>query len=92
MASMSDILQVDGAGRIVIPKAIRDRYGLAPGRRLELTDTGSELRLRPEGMNSGVVRHPDGAVEFTGYLPPDFDWADAVARVRQARIESITRG
>jgi AbrB family looped-hinge helix DNA binding protein len=89
---MSDILQIDGAGRVVIPKAIRDRYGLAPGRRLELTDAGDELRLRPEGANSGVVHHPDGALEFTGYLPPDFDWADAIAQAREARIVSVTRG
>lgn len=89
---MSDILQIDGAGRVVIPKAIRDRYGLGPGRRLELTDTGDELRLRPEGASSGVVRHPDGTVEFTGYLPPDFDWVSAIAQAREARILSVTRG
>lgn len=89
---MSEILQIDGAGRVVIPKAIRDRYGLAPGRRLELTDTGDELRLRPEGASSGVVHHPDGTVEFTGYLPPDFDWAEAIGRVRDGRIQSVTRG
>jgi AbrB family looped-hinge helix DNA binding protein len=90
---MSDILQIDRAGRVVIPKTVRDRYGLTPGRRLELIDTDGELRLRPEGASSsGVVRNPDGSVEFTGYLPPDFDWNDAIAHVREARLMGFGRG
>jgi AbrB family looped-hinge helix DNA binding protein len=89
---MSDILQIDNAGRVVIPKAVRDRYGLTPGRRLVLIDTGEALQLQPEGTGSGVVHNPDGSVEFTGHLPPNFDWSDAIAQVRNERLMGFGRG
>ncbi|MBK8867412.1 MAG: AbrB/MazE/SpoVT family DNA-binding domain-containing protein [Dermatophilaceae bacterium] len=41
------LVTIDKAGRVVIPKDIRDRLSLAPDTELEATVEGAELRLRP---------------------------------------------
>ena len=37
---------IDRAGRVVIPKALRDQLGLAPGE-IEVTTDGAALRIEP---------------------------------------------
>jgi AbrB family looped-hinge helix DNA binding protein len=37
---------IDRAGRLVVPKSVRDRLGLVPGE-VELEIDGAELRVRP---------------------------------------------
>ena len=37
---------IDGAGRLVIPKALRDSLGLAPGE-VEVTPDGAGLHIEP---------------------------------------------
>lgn len=88
---MAHIIYVDRAGRVVIPKALRERYGLRPGEPLELLDSGDELRLRPQAAHAAVVRAADGGISFEGELPPDFDLVGAVDAVRAARAHSAWR-
>ncbi len=40
-------LTLDRAGRIVLPKALRDELQLAPGDALEAESSGEEITLRP---------------------------------------------
>ena len=38
---------IDRAGRLVIPRPLRDRIGLAPGGEVELTLDGAAVRIEP---------------------------------------------
>ena len=44
---MAAKLTLDKAGRIVLPKALRDELQLAPGDALEAESSGEEITLRP---------------------------------------------
>jgi AbrB family looped-hinge helix DNA binding protein len=44
---MNSEITLDRAGRLVLPKAVRDELGLFPGDTLEVTVEGDEVTLRP---------------------------------------------
>ena len=44
---MSSKVTLDRAGRVVIPKTLRDELRLSPGDTLDLTVKGDEVTLRP---------------------------------------------
>jgi AbrB family looped-hinge helix DNA binding protein len=44
---MNSKVTLDRAGRIVLPKSLRDEMRLAPGDTLDLTVRGDEVTLRP---------------------------------------------
>ena len=44
---MNSKVTLDRAGRVVLPKALRDAMHLSPGDTLDLTVKGDELTLRP---------------------------------------------
>jgi AbrB family looped-hinge helix DNA binding protein len=47
MAFMNTTITLDKAGRVVIPKALRDELRLAPGDSLTLESDGDQVMLRP---------------------------------------------
>jgi AbrB family looped-hinge helix DNA binding protein len=47
MPYMNMRLTIDGAGRVVIPKPLRDELDLGPGDSLELERAGDKITLRP---------------------------------------------
>jgi AbrB family looped-hinge helix DNA binding protein len=58
MASM--LVSVDRAGRVVIPKELRERLGLEPDAQLELDAEGDSLRLTPVRRAGRRVVDDDG--------------------------------
>lgn len=44
---MNSKVTLDRAGRVVLPKALRDEMHLSPGDTLDLTVKGDEVTLRP---------------------------------------------
>ena len=46
---------IDGAGRIVVPKVLRDALGLVPGTTLDVSAYGAGLALVPRGWAARVV-------------------------------------
>lgn len=79
-------VRIDSAGRIVVPKKIRDRLGLQPGCELELEESADEITLKPV---PGVVFDENGELEFTGRPMRGIDWVRLVSCDREARIREI---
>lgn len=55
---------IDKAGRIVVPKPVRDALGLSPGDELDLTSDGSGIQLTPRGRTARLVMR-DGRLVAT---------------------------
>jgi len=53
---------IDRSGRIVVPKAIRDRLGLRGGEDLEILERDGVIELWPAPMDIDLVETPEGVV------------------------------
>lgn len=52
---------IDAAGRIVVPKALRDALGLTPGSTVDISLYGAGLQLVPGGRTARLVEE-DGVL------------------------------
>jgi AbrB family looped-hinge helix DNA binding protein len=86
----SSTLTIDKAGRLVLPKAIRERYRLRPGAHLEVVANDDHIELRPVGMGPSLAK-VDGWWVYQGTPEGDADLAGAVARHREERVEDLSR-
>jgi AbrB family looped-hinge helix DNA binding protein len=63
---------IDSAGRLVIPKAIRDAAGLEPGMPLDVRLRDGRIEIEPEELPVTLVRRPGGllvAIPVDGVEP-----------------------
>lgn len=56
---------IDAAGRIVVPKALREELGLTPGSTVDISRYGAGLQVVPGGR-SGHLQELDGRLVLTG--------------------------
>ena len=62
---------MDAAGRIVIPKDLRERRGIRRGRALEIRERDGPIEIEPAPTSMTLVRRSGGAVAVPGEkLPP----------------------
>jgi len=65
------VTTIDSAGRLVIPKAIRDAVGLVPGQRLRIEARDGRVEIAPEPVEMRLVRRGKGLVaEAEAEMPP----------------------
>lgn len=76
---------IDGGGRIVVPKAVRERLGFRPGARVELVERDGWIEIAPlptpmrlEGRGEDVVAVADAEM-------PTLTTAQVRAAVEQQR-------
>ena len=80
------MVTMDRAGRVVIPKDVRERLGLQPDTEYELTIEGDEIRLSPVRRRGRRVVEVDGwpvLAGVEGMSVTDADvarWRDDVQR------------
>ena len=53
---------IDGLGRLVVPKPLREALGLTPGTVVDLSRYGTGLQLVPAGRTARIVETDDGLV------------------------------
>ena len=82
---MSTRLTIDAAGRVVIPKPLRDELDLAPGDTLELETTGESLTLRPTRGTVPLSKEKGVWVFRTSHPLPSSVADDVLDRVRTER-------
>jgi AbrB family looped-hinge helix DNA binding protein len=63
---------IDQAGRIVLPKPIRDALGLLPGTKVDISPYGAGAQLVPAGRTARLVEE-DGVLVAVGETPADDD-------------------
>ena len=87
---MSLKVTLDQAGRVVLPKSLRDDLHLSPGDTLDLTVQGEEVTLRPR-RNSTRLQKKQGIWVFGTGKPMAFDETEkALRNVRAQRDRQNT--
>lgn len=80
-------ITIDSAGRIVLPKAVRESLGIVGRSRVTLEVFGGKAELSVSGTEAAAVRRRNGRVVSSAPLPADWDSGEAVARMRHQRLE-----
>lgn len=83
-------VQIDHAGRVVLPKQVRDRLRLHGGDTLALELKGDTIQLRPRETRARLQRVNGVLVVVNGTPLPE--GRDLVAESRQERIDQIAGG
>jgi AbrB family looped-hinge helix DNA binding protein len=83
------ILKIDKAGRIVVPKPLRERMGLRAGVELEVEEVSGGLTLKPLSDGPSMIRE-DGFWVHQGVAPVGFDWNRHAAEERDARHRQVS--
>jgi AbrB family looped-hinge helix DNA binding protein len=81
-------LKIDPAGRVILPKPIRDRLGLTAGADLEVEEAPGEIILRPVQQQPSLVKR-DGVLIHRGKLPKGYDWNRLVEDDREERLRKL---
>jgi len=80
-------LTVDKAGRIVLPKPLREKMHLVPGTVLQLENEGESITLRPIRPKATLAKE-FGIWVYQGG-PSDESITDLIDRVREERLREF---
>ena len=79
--------KIDRAGRVVLPKPVRERWGLRPNTELELIERPEGLLLKPVESGPAMVKM-NGLWVHRGIPLPHARW-DVIDQLRDERTDSI---
>jgi AbrB family looped-hinge helix DNA binding protein len=77
---------IDSAGRLVVPKALREELGLVAGTSVEITSRDGKLEIEPAATPMRLVRRGKGLVATSDEPLPPIDAEDV-----RGVIESLRR-
>jgi AbrB family looped-hinge helix DNA binding protein len=78
-------LKMDKAGRVILPKPVRDRLGLHGGSDLEIQETPEGIVLKPADRRPSLVKKGSFFVH-TGEISPGYDILKAIDEDREERM------
>jgi len=84
---MTTKLRLDRAGRVLIPKSLRQELHLCPGDALQLNSEGEEIRLRPVRAEA-LLRKESGVWVYQGE-PTDASIPDLIDGERHKRSRQL---
>ena len=87
---MNARIVIDKAGRLVLPKPVRDELRLKPGDTLELRSEADKVILSPVHP-AGVIQKEEGVWVYRSGTPADVSLTELIAAERQKRIEDLLR-
>ena len=82
---MRNKVRIDRAGRIVLPKALRDELRLSPGDSLDLTVQDDALTLRPSRAASPLQKERGVWVFCSGKPLSAAEMEETLGKVRERR-------
>ncbi len=77
-------VKIDKAGRVTLPKLVRERLGLHAGSDLEMQEIPEGLVLKPAGRRPSLVRKGSFLVH-AGELPAGYDILKAIEQDHDER-------
>jgi AbrB family looped-hinge helix DNA binding protein len=83
-------IHIGKLGRIVVPKRLRDRFGMRPDTALHLQVLADGFSLRVPKARPALVK-VDGLWVHQGIPPTNLNWDDTIAAARQERHEYLDR-
>jgi AbrB family looped-hinge helix DNA binding protein len=86
-------LVIDKAGRIVIPKPLREELRLEPGDALELENAGEQITLRPVRGTGPLTKEHGVWVFHTGQALPASATEEMLQQIRAERdLDNLGKG
>jgi AbrB family looped-hinge helix DNA binding protein len=82
---------LDKAGRVVLPKIVRDELGLSPGDTLELTVEGEQMTLRPQRSTSPLQKERGVWVFRSGEKLTAAEARETLRKIREQRSQANAR-
>jgi AbrB family looped-hinge helix DNA binding protein len=83
-------VRIDRAGRIVVPKPLRERLGFKVDTQLEAIEQPEGVLLKRVGQRPSMVKI-DGLWVHQGSAEPGANWEGILEDVREERIESVLK-
>lgn len=83
-------LKIDKAGRIVVPKPLRERLGFRPETALEAIERPDGVLLKRSGQRPSIVK-ADGLWVHQGKAEPGARWEAALEDIREDRLNSVLK-
>lgn len=80
---------IDRFGRVVVPKELRDRFGLQPGIELEIKEHDREIVIK-QVAQSTPLQDEDGVLVFTGSAAGDI--SGSIRAQQEKRFRKLSTG
>jgi AbrB family looped-hinge helix DNA binding protein len=78
-------LKMDKAGRVILPKPVRDRMGLRAGSALEAVETAEGVVLKPVDRRPSLIKKGSFWI-YAGEIPAGYDILKAIDDDREERM------
>lgn len=84
--------KVDGKGRIVLPKRVRERLGIEPGTEVEVREEDGKAVVEPEGEPQEIIERMEALVAETSPADTETSPNTETDPLAQRHRDAVRRG